>query len=140
MKPATSNRHCEPSGDRVPEPLRVGADIAERLLAFGEGVVAVVKKLPRDVACRHLAAQLVRAGTSCGANYEEARAAESRADFIHKIGVAMKEVREAQYWLRLIDRSRLVAMPLEPLIGEAWELSAILGQSKITARENARRQ
>ena len=76
-----------------------GSDIAERLLEFGLVSLRIAERLPREAAARHVALQLVRAATSGGANYEEARAAESRADFIHKLRVAAKEVREASYWV-----------------------------------------
>ena len=72
-----------------------GDDIAERLLEFA-------------IAGRRLASQLVRAGTAGGAHYEEARGAESRADFVHKIRLAAKEVRESRYWLNVIQRAKLL--------------------------------
>jgi len=78
--------------------------------------------------------QLVRAATGGGANYEEARGAESRADFVHKTSVAAKEVREALYWLRLIQQAKLVDANVAPLIQEANELLAILSSSVKTAR------
>jgi four helix bundle protein len=74
--------------------MRKGADIAERLLELAVNVLQVARTLPRDVAGRHIASQVVRSSTSGGANYEEARGAESRADFIHKLGIAAKELRE----------------------------------------------
>ena len=71
-----------------------GADIAERLLDFGANVVRIGNRLPRGLLTRHVALQMVRSATSAGANYEEARHAESRADFVHKVGVAVKELSE----------------------------------------------
>ena len=65
-----------------------GDDIANRLLEFSAQVLRVVSELPNDAAAKHVARQLTRAGTSGGANYEEARGAESRADFAHKVLVA----------------------------------------------------
>ena len=81
---------------------RRGADIAERLLGLAATIVRLTRKLPRDVGGRHVGSQLVRSATSAGANYEEARAAESRADFIHKVRVAAKEMRETIFWLSLV--------------------------------------
>ncbi len=76
---------------------RKGDDIAERLLDAVEGVRRILPALQRDAASRHLAQQLWRAATGGGSNYEEARGAESSADFVHKIRVATKEMREAHY-------------------------------------------
>jgi four helix bundle protein len=117
--------------------MQVGANIAERLLAFGLVVLRLGSKLPRDSAGRHVAMQLIRSATGSGANYEEARAAESRADFIHKVGIAAKEAREACYWLGLVQRSGWLAADLRALVREANELSAILGASARTARSRA---
>ena len=111
--------------------MRRGSDIAERFLNFAVAVIRLTKQLPKDTAGRHVASQLLRAATSSGANYEEARAGESRDDFIHKIGVALKEVREAGFWLALIQRSGWG--DASSLIREAEELCAILGASKRTA-------
>jgi four helix bundle protein len=114
--------------------MRVGRDIALRLLSYAVEVVRVAATLPKDPAGRHVALQLVRSATGGGANYEEARAAESREDFIHKVGVATKEVRESIYWLQLIQRSAWVRVDLCAAIREAGELAAILGASVRTAR------
>ena len=85
------------------------------------------KEFPRDPSGRHLAYQLVRSATAGGANYEEARCAESRADFVHKIRIAAKEMREARFWLRLSTRADLFnASQLAVLETEADELIAIL--------------
>ena len=115
---------------------RRGDDIAERMLGLAVVAVAVARALPKDTAGRHITAQLIRAGTSGGANYEEARAAESRADFIHKIGVAAKEVRETMFWLKLVKKSSIYEGPLDPAIREADELTAILIASARTVRAN----
>lgn len=113
-----------------------GENIATRLLLFGAGVVRLCRTLPDDAAAKHIARQLVRAATGGGANYEEARGAESRADFIHKVGIANKELREALYWLRLTEQAALVAQDdLTALIREADELVAILTASIKTAKQ-----
>jgi four helix bundle protein len=112
-----------------------GDDIANRMLEFGVRVIRVVEALPKRLAGKHMGAQLLRSGTSAGANYEEGRGAESRADFVHKIGVARKEIREAYYWLRLIQRSEMVKPDrISELIREADELTAILAASIKTAK------
>ena len=82
--------------------------------------------------------QLVRAVTAGGANYEEARGAESRPDFIHKVGIAMKEIRETIFWLRLLERMDLpTRITIKPLLRECTELAAIFGASLRTARARA---
>ena len=117
--------------------LEKGRDIADRLLALGANVIRTSKKLPRDRMGRHIAFQLVRAVTGAGSNYEEARSAESRADFIHKVGVALKEMRETCYWLGLIAKTFDVVVAAE--LDEANQLAAILMASKRTAVENRAR-
>lgn len=119
-------------------PIQIGSDIAARLLELAVGALRLASRLPRTPAGRHVASQLVRSATGGGANYEEARAAESREDFVHKVRVAAKEVRESVFWLTLIQRSGWVGSPLEGAIREAGELAAILGASARTARANAR--
>lgn len=114
---------------------RKGADIADRLLDLAAGALQVAAGLPEEPIGKHIARQLIRAGTSPAANYEEARCAESRADFAHKVAVATKEVRETLYWLRLVDRMRLSAHPeLKNHIDQADQLVAILTASRATAR------
>lgn len=113
-----------------------GDDLAERFIGLAVRVLAVVDALPRTVASRHIANQLARSGTSAGANYEEARGAESRADFAHKLGVAWKETRETLYWLKVLQRREVIKPKrLEPLIQEATELSSILARSVSTTKK-----
>src|SRR5512141_1192524 len=104
-----------------------GENIAMRLLVFGAGVVRLCRRLPDDASAKHIARQLVRAATGGGANYEEARGAESRADFIHKVGIANNELREALYWLRLTEEAALVADS---------DLGALIRRSRATRRRN----
>ena len=112
-----------------------GDDLSERLEAFAVAGLAVAVALPRSMAGRHVSGQLVRCATSPGANYEEARAAESKADFVHKLGIGLKELRESRYWLRLIARSALLpAARVAPAAQEADELCRILGRSIATCR------
>ncbi|MFY9610723.1 MAG: four helix bundle protein [Blastocatellia bacterium] len=84
-------------------------ELSERLINFAARVGKVVDALPDTRMGRHIADQLVRFGTSPAPNYEEARAAESRADFIHKLGICLKELRESRCWIRLIVRTELLA-------------------------------
>lgn len=76
-------------------------DIQERSFEFGVRVVRLVDRLPRTVAGMKIGQQLIKSGTSVGANLQEADAAESKRDFIHKVGIALKESQETHYWLRL---------------------------------------
>jgi len=108
---------------------------SERLLDFGANTVRLTVKLNKTPLGRHIAMQLVRSATSCGANYEEACAAESRADFVHKMQVVLKESRESLYWLRLLKRaSPAFDDHLQPLLKEADELVKIFAKSTITAK------
>jgi four helix bundle protein len=109
-----------------------GANIADRLLELATTILELARNQPKDITGRHVASQIVRSGTSAGANYEEARAAESRADFIHKVSLATKEIRETIFWLRLIQRSSNVNV--DDAVREACELAAILVASARTAR------
>ena len=115
--------------------LRIGRDIALRLARLGAEVLSIARRLPSGE-YRHVAQQLVRAGTSCGANYEEARGAQSRADFIHKVSIAAKEARETVFWLGVLDQCT-PDLVLAPTLDEARQLSAILSASSNTARRNA---
>jgi four helix bundle protein len=84
---------------------------------------------------------MVRSGTAPGAHYEEGRAAESRKDFVHKLGLSLKETRETRYWLRLISKSQLLPDGrMAELLDEASQLCRILGQSIVTAKDNGSRK
>ena len=77
-------------------------DLEERTTKFGEDIIDFAKKLPRDSITKPLINQLIRSGTSIGANYSEADEANSKKDFLNKITIAKKETKETKYWLRLI--------------------------------------
>jgi len=95
----------------------------------------VVDALPDTRLGRHVAGQLVRCGTSAPPNYDEGCAAESRADFIHKLGISLKELKETTGWLRFITIAHLLReKQIIPLRAESQELSKILGRSIVTAR------
>jgi len=78
-------------------------DLEERTAKFGENIVTFAKKMPKNAVTLPVISQLVRAGTSIGANYCEADGAESRKDFKHKMGIYKKEAKETKYWLRIIS-------------------------------------
>lgn len=114
---------------------RKGDDIAERILSIVERVRQLLASLQTDAASRHAAKQLWRAVTGGGANYEEARASESCADFVHKVRVATKELRETLFWLRVLDQSDwLDPSATDGLIDEVDQLVAILVVSARTAK------
>ncbi|HXX36184.1 MAG TPA: four helix bundle protein [Thermodesulfobacteriota bacterium] len=110
-------------------------DLSGRLLDFTVEVIKVVNTLPETVPGRHVAKQMTRAGTSCGANYEEACGAESRPDFIHKMGIVLKELKETRYWLRLIRKTGLLSPTRTgSVMDECEQLCAIIAKSIITAK------
>ena len=117
---------------------RRGQDIEDRLIDFAVRVINIVESLPESRAGRHVAGQLIRSGTSPAPNYGEAQSAESRNDFIHKMKVALKELRESHVWLRIIQRKPLIEPMdrLEPILKECDELISIFVASINTADRN----
>jgi four helix bundle protein len=110
--------------------------LAERLLDYGVAILKLSMKLDASLSGKHVAGQLFRSGTSAGANYEEACGAESKADFIHKLQIVLKELRESHYWLRLILKSALLRDPaVAVLIEETKQLINIIAKSLITAKK-----
>lgn len=83
--------------------MREKANIISGRLDYGAEIMKVCNKLNNDEVSYHIKNQLLRFGTSVGANYEEACGVKSRADFIHKIQIVLKEIRESMYWLKLIE-------------------------------------
>ena len=119
---------------------RKGADIEERLLEFAVRVGKAIDTLPDTRLGRHIAGQLVRSGTSPAPNYAEACAAESKKDFIHKLAIVLKELRESSVWIRLIVKSELVPEKrLELLRDECDQLCKIIAKSLVTAKSTQRR-
>lgn len=113
-------------------------ELSERLLNFAVRVGKLVDALPETRLGRHIAGQLVRCGTSPPPNYEEACAAESRNDFVHKLAIVLKELRETRSWLRMIAKGELLReQRLEQLLDEVEQLRKIIGQSINTAKGNA---
>jgi four helix bundle protein len=104
-------------------------DIKQRTVAFALEIIRFVQKLDdRSGGCRILGRQVLRSGTSIGANVEEAQAGQSRADFNSKYAIALKEARETIYWLRLLNESCLAPkQDCDSLIQEANEISRIIG-------------
>lgn len=101
-------------------------DITERTFEFAVEIVKFARRIARSD--RAISNQLLRSGTSIGANVEEAQAAQSRKDFISKYSIALKEARETRYWLRLVIATSIYpGDPAPKLYKEACELCCILG-------------
>ena len=114
---------------------RTGEDLADRLLEFAARTGGVVDALPDTRLGRHIANQLIRSGTSPAPNYAEACGAESKRDFIHKLGICLKELRESCCWLQLIIRCKLLPKSrMDPLLGECSQLCKIIAKSIVTAK------
>ena len=114
-------------------------DLEDRLLEFTVRLSKLVDALPNSRTGNHVAGQLLRCGTSPFANHGEVQAAESRKDFIHKLGVCFKELKEIRRWLRFIARVELLsAKRIRPLLIETEELIRIFSASIRTAEKNAK--
>ena len=113
-------------------------DLEERLINFSVRILNIVEALPETRVGNHFAGQLVRCGTSSAANYAEAQSGESRTDFIHKMKVALKELRETRIWLLIIQRKSLISPPkkLDSILTECDELNSIFFKSIRTAERN----
>ncbi len=113
--------------------------LSDRLLDFSVSIGIIVDALPDTKLGRHVSGQLVRCGTSPAPNYEEACAAESKADFVHKISISSKELRESRHWLKLINRAKLLQPEkVAPVLDECNQLCNIVAQSRLTAKGLAR--
>ena len=112
-------------------------DIEERLIDFAVRIIRMAESLPKTRVGNHISGQLVRCGTSPAPNYGEAQSAESRADFIHKMKVCLKELRETRVWLLIIVRAELIkpVSKLNSLIQETNELISIFVTSIRTAKK-----
>jgi four helix bundle protein len=109
--------------------------LEERLIDFAVRIIKLTSRLPKTPAGKHIAGQILRCGTSPAPNYGEGRGAESTADFVHKLGIVLKELNETSIWLRVIDRSEILRRELlDGIIGENRELCKILAASLRTAR------
>jgi four helix bundle protein len=120
---------------------KVLLSIQERTFQFSIGVVRLCRKLDSNSGvARTLGRQLLRSGTSIGANIEEAQAAQSTADFVNKCSISLKETRETIYWLRLLEATgEDSSADLSPLTREADELSRIIG-AIIVRTKNRRKE
>ncbi|MGA8265810.1 MAG: four helix bundle protein [Ignavibacteriaceae bacterium] len=109
-------------------------ELLKRTFAFGVDTLNFLFKLPKNKVYPVIIYQLVKASTSCGANYEEAQAAESKKDFIHKVGIVLKEIRESNYWFRVLDAvlpKKDSNKELNRLLNESLELRKIFTTIKL---------
>jgi len=114
----------------------VADQLEDRLVNFAVRIIKLSTCLPRTPAGKHVAGQILRSGTSPAPNYGEARGAESRADFVHKTRIVLKELNETSIWLRIIERSRLLKRDLlVEIIQENGELCKIFTASLKTAKD-----
>jgi four helix bundle protein len=111
-------------------------DLVERTKQFALSVIDLYSRLPGTTLAQVMGRQLLKAGTSVGAQYREARRAKSNADFISKIEGALQELEETAYWLELMEGSRVIAATdAKPLQSEADELTSILVASVKTVKK-----
>ena len=113
-----------------------GADLAARTKRFAIAIIRLYARLPKSTEAQVVGRQVLRSGTSVGAQYREAIRAKSLADFVNKIEGALQELEETQYWLELMIEAKVVGDSeyVSPLIAEADELTAILVSSVRTAK------
>jgi four helix bundle protein len=110
--------------------------LQKRLISFAARILGIAPQLRRTLGGRHISNQLMRSATATAANYGEARAAESRSDFIHKLRIVLKELNETDVWLQLIIETSLLPIEVtQPIVAENQELCRIIAASVRTARE-----
>ncbi|MDA3923544.1 MAG: four helix bundle protein [Kiritimatiellae bacterium] len=116
-------------------------DLQNRLVDYAVRIINLSEALPDTKAGKHISLQILRSGTSPAANYGESQSVESKADFVHKLKIALKELRETEIWLKIIARAEMVKMSskLDSLMKETDELIAILFTSVGTAKQSKER-
>lgn len=131
---SADQEHSQDSADQKDSQVIAG-QLENRLIEFAVRIIKLSNSLPRTPVGKHISGQILRCGTSPAPNYGEARGAESRADFIHKARVVLKELNETSIWLRIIERSELLkAELLVEILTENGELCRIFAKSLKTAR------
>ena len=118
------------------------SELENRLVRFSVDVISLTENLTEGYASQHLAKQLVRSGTSSALNYGEAQGAPTKKDFIHKISIVLRELRESQNNLRIIHNSGLAKNTdqIEGILDECSQLTAIFTKTFQTARNNERKE
>lgn len=117
------------------------SELEERLINFSVLIIELVNEMPNSKAGNHLSGQIVRSGTSVSLNYGEAQSGESRRDFIHKIKVVLKELRETFICLKIIHRTKLYKSEhiIQTAMKENNELISIFVKSVETAQKNLKK-
>ena len=118
-------------------------ELLERTFNFGVNCLKLIETFPKTKSYSIIAFQLAKASTSVGANYEDAQAAESSKDFVHKIGIVSKEARESNYWLRVVNEVlplKLKTENFQNLLNESFELKKIFISIKLTAQKNLKKE
>ena len=119
----------------------MGRDLKGRTKSFAVAIIRIVASLPRTIVAQIIGKQLLKSGTSVGANYREANRSRSLAEFISKLGIVEQELAETEYWLELVEASGIKrAEDLTRVNQETQELLAIIVSSIRTARLNAKRR
>ena len=116
-------------------------NLEERLIDFAVSIIKLTELLPNTYIGNHVKGQILRSGTSPAPNYGEAQSAESRSDFIHKIKLSLKELKETRVWLKIIIKAELIkpVSKVTPILEENEELISILFTSVETARKNLKK-
>jgi len=111
-------------------------DLEERLLDFAVLIIRLAESLPKTKTGNHISGQLIRCGTAPASNYGEAQSAESKVDFIHKMKICLKELRETRIWLLMIEKAKLIkpSSSYDHLMNENNELISIFVKSIHTAK------
>ena len=113
-------------------------DLEDRLIDFAVMIIHLAESLPKTKTGSHIAGQIIRCATSPDSNYGEAQAAESRKDFIHKMKISLKELRETKVWLKMILKANMTKLSekIDQLIDESNQLISIFVASVKTAKQN----
>jgi four helix bundle protein len=120
------------------QPKSTRFDLEDRLLEFSARIIRLVDALPNTRAANHVAGQLLRCGTSPYGNHGEVEAAESRRDFVHKLRICLKELKETRRWLRLLQKASLVPeKKMGAILGETEELIKIFFTSVRTGEKTS---
>lgn len=118
-------------------------ELLQRTFLFGVNTLKFLNTLPCTIVNKVILNQLAKSSTSIGANYEESQAAESKDDFIHKIGIVSKETRESKFWLRVLDellKDENQKKQLKILLEESEQLCKIFVSIKLTSQENKKKK
>lgn len=118
-------------------------ELLQRTFRFGVNTLNFLNTLPSSVANKVIIYQLAKSSTSVGANYEESQSAESKDDFIHKIGIVSKEARESKFWLKVLNelsKDENHKKQIKDLLEEADQLCKIFISIKLTSQENKKKQ